>query len=78
METSLTEDDVELIATIVKERLSEVWENVENQRTSILEKIQEVKTVLEQLRIRVEKQQQCQLNKGHRMERNCRSWCRGA
>jgi hypothetical protein len=44
METSLTTDDVELIATTVEDRLSEVWENVENHRASILEKIQEVKT----------------------------------
>jgi hypothetical protein len=28
METSLTTDDVELIATTVEDRLSEVWENV--------------------------------------------------
>jgi hypothetical protein len=43
---------------IVEDRLSEVWENAENHRASILEKIQEVKTTLEQLRIRVEQQQQ--------------------
>jgi hypothetical protein len=55
LETSLTTDDVELIATTVEDRLSEVWENAENHRASILEKIQEVKTALEQLRIRAEK-----------------------
>jgi hypothetical protein len=38
METSQTTDDVELIATIVEDRLSEVWENVKNHRDSILEK----------------------------------------
>jgi hypothetical protein len=54
METSLIADDVELIATTVQDQLSEVWENVENHRDLILEKIQEVKTVLEQLRIRAE------------------------
>jgi hypothetical protein len=37
METSLAIDDVELIATTVEDRLSEVWENVENHRASILE-----------------------------------------
>jgi hypothetical protein len=58
METSLMTDDVELIATTVEDRLSEVWENTENHRASILEKIQEVKTALEQLRIRAEQQQQ--------------------
>jgi hypothetical protein len=34
-----------------------VWENVENHRASILEKIKEVKTALEQLRIRAEQKQ---------------------
>jgi hypothetical protein len=57
METSLTTDDVEMIAMTVEDRLSEVWENVENHRASILEQVQEVKTVLEQLRIKVEQQQ---------------------
>jgi hypothetical protein len=37
LETSLIEDDVELIATIVEDPLSEVWENVDNCRASILE-----------------------------------------
>jgi hypothetical protein len=72
METSLMADDVELIATKVEDRLSEVWENTKNHRASILEQIQEVKIVLEQLRIRVEQQQrrqQRQLKKGHRLER---------
>jgi hypothetical protein len=50
METSLMVDDVDLIATIVEDQLSDVWENVENHRASILEKIQEVKTVLEQVK----------------------------
>jgi hypothetical protein len=58
METSLMTDDVELIATTVEDRLSEVWENAENHRASILEKIQEVKTVLEQLKVKTEQQQQ--------------------
>jgi hypothetical protein len=57
METSLTTDDVELIATTVEDRLSEVWENMENHRASILEQVQEVKTALEQLRIRAEQKQ---------------------
>jgi hypothetical protein len=39
MKTSLKTDDVELIATTVKDRFSEVWENVENHRVLILEKI---------------------------------------
>jgi hypothetical protein len=47
METSLTTDDVELIKTTVEDRLSEIWENVENHGASILEKIQEAKTGLE-------------------------------
>jgi hypothetical protein len=47
MEKSLTIDDVELIAMIVEDQLSDMWENVENQRDSILERIQEVKIVLE-------------------------------
>jgi hypothetical protein len=42
METSLTTNDVDLIATKVEDRLSEVWENVENHRASIFKKIQEV------------------------------------
>jgi hypothetical protein len=55
LKTSLTADDVELIAMTVEDRLSEVWENAENHRALILEQIQEVKTALEQLRIRGEK-----------------------
>jgi hypothetical protein len=54
MHTSLTIDDVEVIATIVKDKLSEVWENAENHRASILEQVHEVKTTLEQLRSRAE------------------------
>jgi hypothetical protein len=57
LQTSLTTDDVELIATTVEDRLSEVWENVEKHRDSILEQVQEVKTALEQLRIRAEQPQ---------------------
>jgi hypothetical protein len=57
METSLTTDDLDLIATTVEDRLSEVWENEENHRYSILEQVQEVKNALEQLRIKVEQQQ---------------------
>jgi hypothetical protein len=57
MHRSLIKDDVELIATTVEDRLLEVWENVENHRVSILEQVQEVKTALEKLRIRKEKQQ---------------------
>jgi hypothetical protein len=57
METSLTEDDIELIATTVEDRLSEVWENAENHRASILEHVQEVKIMLEHLRIKVEQKQ---------------------
>jgi hypothetical protein len=53
----LTTDDVELIAMTVEDRLSEVWENVENHRASILEQVQEVKTALEQLRIKTEQKQ---------------------
>jgi hypothetical protein len=47
METSLTQDDMDLIATKVEDWFSDVWENVENHRASILEQIQEVKTTLE-------------------------------
>jgi hypothetical protein len=54
LQTSLTTDDVELVATTVEDRLSEVWENAEKHRDSILEQVQEVKTVLEQFRIRAE------------------------
>jgi gas vesicle protein len=42
IETSLTADDVELIAATVKDQLSEVWANVENHRASIMEQIQEI------------------------------------
>jgi hypothetical protein len=49
---SLTLDNVELVVTTVKERLIEVWDNVEKQRASIGDQVQEVKTTLEQLRIR--------------------------
>jgi hypothetical protein len=52
--TSLTTDDVEIVATTIEYRLSELWENVEKHRDSIFEQVQEVKTVLEQLKIRVE------------------------
>jgi hypothetical protein len=58
METSLTKDKVELIATTVEDRLSEVWENAKNHIASILEQIQEVKIALEKLKVRMEKQQQ--------------------
>ena len=58
METSLTQENVELIATIVEDWLLDVWENIENHWASISEKIQEVKTVLEQLKVKTEKQQQ--------------------
>jgi hypothetical protein len=58
METSLTQDDVELIAMKVEERLSDVSEHTENHKDSILEKIQEVKTVLEYLKVKTEKKQQ--------------------
>jgi hypothetical protein len=54
METSLTEDDMELIAMTVEDRLSDVWENVENHQASILEQIQEVKIMLEQLKVKIE------------------------
>jgi hypothetical protein len=47
MDTSLMTDDVDLIAMTMEDRLLEMWENVENHRDSILEKIQEVKNVLE-------------------------------
>jgi hypothetical protein len=47
METSLTADDVELIATTMEYRLTEVCKNSEKHRDSILEKIQEVKTMME-------------------------------
>jgi hypothetical protein len=49
---------MELIAMTVEDRLSNMWENDENQRASILEQIQEVKTMLEQLKVRTKKQQQ--------------------
>jgi hypothetical protein len=54
METSLITDNVELISMTVEDRLLEVWENAENHKASILEQVQEVKTALEQLRIREE------------------------
>jgi hypothetical protein len=47
LKTSLTANYVELIATTVEDKLSEVWENAKNYRDLILEKIQEVKNVLE-------------------------------
>jgi hypothetical protein len=37
METSLTIDEVELVATTVEDRLLEVWDNVEKNMDSILE-----------------------------------------
>jgi hypothetical protein len=47
LHTSLTAYDVEIVATIVKYRLSEVWENAKTHRASIFEQVQEVKTALE-------------------------------
>jgi hypothetical protein len=47
METSLTANNVEIIATTIKDRLSEVWENSENHQASILEQVQAVKNTLE-------------------------------
>jgi hypothetical protein len=55
--TSLTTDDVELVAITVEHRLLEVWENAEKNQALIFEKKQEVKNALEQLRIRSEKKQ---------------------
>jgi hypothetical protein len=43
---------VELVVTTVEEILVEVWENEEKNRDLIADKVQEVKTMLEQLRIR--------------------------
>jgi hypothetical protein len=48
---SLNLDDVELVATIVEERLAEVLENVERHMASIADQVKEVKVVLEQLGI---------------------------
>jgi hypothetical protein len=48
---SLTLDNVDLVVTTVKEKLTEVWENAEKQRDSIVNQVQEVKTTLGQLRI---------------------------
>jgi hypothetical protein len=45
-------DDVELVVTIVEERLAEVWENAEKKMASIVDQVQEVKTALDQLRIK--------------------------
>jgi hypothetical protein len=61
MEISLTTDDVEMIAIIVEHRLSKVWENEKNHHASILEQVQEVKTVLEQFRIKEGHQQKDKL-----------------
>jgi len=58
METSLMAYYVELIATAIEDQLSDAWENAENHKASILEQIQEVKTVLDQLKIKTEQQQQ--------------------
>jgi hypothetical protein len=44
---------VELLVTVVEERLVEVWENTEKHKASIADQVQEVKTVLENLRIEV-------------------------
>ena len=44
---------MDLVATIVEDRLDEVWENAEKHRASIFDQVQEVKTALEQLRIEV-------------------------
>jgi hypothetical protein len=55
--TSLTTDDVELVATTIEDRLSEAWENAKKHRDSIIEQVQEVKTALEQLKIRAEQRQ---------------------
>jgi hypothetical protein len=37
MHTSLTSNDVELVATTVEDRVLEVWENVKKHRASIFE-----------------------------------------
>jgi hypothetical protein len=58
MVTSFMADDVELIATKVEYRLSEMCENAKNHKASILEKIQELKTTLEKLKVGTKKQQQ--------------------
>jgi len=47
LHTSLTVYDVELVATIVQDRLSKVWENIEKHRDSILEQVQELKNTLD-------------------------------
>jgi hypothetical protein len=39
LETSLTVDDVELIVMEVEDQFSEVWDNAENHRASIMEQI---------------------------------------
>ena len=46
--TSLTTYDVELVAMTIEDRLSEAWENDENHRDSIIEKVHEVKNTPEQ------------------------------
>ena len=48
---SLTPDNVELVVTTVEERLDDVWENVEKHMALIAYQVQEVKIVLEKLRI---------------------------
>jgi hypothetical protein len=40
---------VELVVTIVEERLDEVWETAEKHRASIVDHVQEVKAALEKL-----------------------------
>jgi uncharacterized protein (DUF342 family) len=54
----LTTSDVDFISTIVEDRMPDIWENVNNHKASILEQIQEVKNVLEQLKVKIEQQQQ--------------------
>jgi hypothetical protein len=58
METSLMEDNVDLIDRTTEDRLLDMWENDENHKDSILEKIQEVKAALEQFKVKTEQQQQ--------------------
>jgi hypothetical protein len=81
MKTSLIAYDVELIITTVKYQLSKVWETVKNHRASILEKIQEVKTALEKLKIRAEKQQKdkpTQTRKGAHAEETVKMMAQGS
>jgi len=50
---SLTPDDVELVVTEVEEILVEVWDNVKKHKDAIADQVQEVKIVLDKLKIRV-------------------------